>query len=87
MLLEAKQTMKLLLKAKDILFGEIEQLEDNKNRWDALRKLREDNSALLAGWEIELENINHAIGNDPDKLRERLKGFAVEKKLVDSLGV
>ena len=33
MLLEAKQTMKLLLKAKDILIGEIDPREDNKNRW------------------------------------------------------
>ena len=49
-----------------------------------MRKLPEDNSASLAGWETELENVNHAIGKDPDKLRERLKSFALEKKLVDS---
>lgn len=79
--LRANQALKLLLRAKDILFDHRDPPQDQEVRWQAMRKYPEDNSA--PDWSIELEQVDKAYWDDPDGLSDRLRAFAEERGLVD----
>ena len=80
--LKAHQALKLVLRAKDILFGDTDPPQDQEERWQAMKKYPEDHSAPVPDWSIELEHVDKAYWKDPDHLSDRLRAFAEERGLV-----
>ena len=80
---DAKESMELLLRAKHILFGEMDPPEDNNDRWDAMKQYSGKDDEEEADWSIEIENINRQYWKTQDRLLEKLQLFAIEKHLID----
>jgi hypothetical protein len=78
--LKTQQALKLLLRAKDILFDQHEPPRDREARWKALKQYPKGDSA--PDWAIELEQVDKAYWKDPDHLSDRLRAFAEERGLV-----
>ena len=80
--LKALQVLKLLLRAKDILFDHHDPPQDQKARWQAMRQYSEGDFAPRPDWDVELEEVDKAYWQDPDRLGDKLRAFAEERGLV-----
>ena len=80
--LRARESLALLLKAKKILFVNIDPPEDDIIRWELMPKWPEDDSVAPPQWSLELEAIDDAYCKGPDRLSEKLKAFAAENDLI-----
>ena len=78
--LRAHQALKLLMRAKDILFDHRDPPQGRQARWQAMRQYPEDDST--PGWSGELEEFDKAYCDDPDGLSDRLRAFAEKRGLV-----
>lgn len=58
--LRAQEALKLLLRARDILFDGREPPQDQEARWQAMRQYPSDDSGPRADWDIELEKVDKA---------------------------
>lgn len=80
--LRAHEALKLLLRAKEILFAGREPPQDRGERWRAMRQYAEEDSAPRPDWDVELEQVDNAYFEDPDRLEDKLRAFAEERGLV-----
>jgi hypothetical protein len=80
--LKAHQALKLLLRAKEILFDHRDPPQDQEERWKAMRQYPEDDSAQRPEWDVELEEVDREYWKDPDHLGDKLRAFAEERGLV-----
>jgi hypothetical protein len=80
--LKATESLKLLLRAKEILFPDGEPPKDREERWEAMRKFRVKDGTTRPDWDVELDTIDKAYYKDPDKLDDKLRAFAEERGLV-----
>jgi hypothetical protein len=77
---KAHQALRLLMRAKDILFDHRDPPHDLAARRQAMRRYPEDDST--PDWACELEQVDKAYCEDPDRLSERMRAFAEERGLV-----
>jgi hypothetical protein len=77
---KAHQALKLLMRAQDILFDHRDPPQDLGARRQAMRRYPEDDST--PHWADELEQVDKAYCEDPDRLSERMRAFAEERGLV-----
>ena len=80
--LRAHEALKLMLRAKDILFQNTEPPNDRQERCQAMRQYPEDDSAPRPDWDVELEEIDKLYWKDPDHLGDKVRAFAEERGLV-----
>jgi hypothetical protein len=80
--LRAREALRLVLRAKSILFGDIELPTDQAERWQAMPQYPDEGSAPRPGWDVELEDVDKEYWEDPDQLGDKLRAFAEERGLV-----
>jgi len=74
--LEAAQALSLLVRAKELFFGVREVPQDRQDRNDLLPDLESYDSTTL-------DQLEKAFWSDPDKLSDRLAGFAHQNRLYE----
>jgi hypothetical protein len=79
--LGAHETLRILLKGKVLLFGEIEPPTDRGERWHLMRQYGENNTDL-PDWASDLEQVDKAFWQDPDRLGNLLDAFAEKRGLL-----
>ncbi len=77
---KAHQALKLLMRAKDLLFDHRDPPQDLAARRQAMRQYPEEDAT--PDWACELEQVDKAYCEDPDRLGERMRAFAEEQGLV-----
>ena len=80
--LRAQGALRLVLRAKSILFGDTEPPHDRAERRQAMPQYPEEPCAPRPGWDVELEEVDKAYWMDDDHLGDRLRAFAEERGLV-----
>jgi hypothetical protein len=80
--LNAPESLKLLLRAKEILFPHGEPPKGREERWEAMRKYSREDGTTRPEWGVELDELDKAWYDDPDDLNEKLRAFAEERGLV-----
>ena len=80
--LKAPASLKLLLRAKEILFPDGEPPRDQEERWRAMRQYPEKVGAARPEWSVEVDELDKAWYEDPDQLGDKLRAFAEGHGLV-----
>jgi hypothetical protein len=80
--LGATGTLKILLEAKAILFGETEPPEDHTARWNAMKQYPMERFGKLSAWMKKLDSLDDAYYANPDNLTEKVDTFAEERGLL-----
>ena len=79
--LKAYDSLKLLMRAKDILFGSQDPPQDELARYEAMPQFPDDDST--PDWAIQLGEVDKAYIDESQRLLDRLEGFAEERGLLD----
>ena len=80
--LGATKALWLLRRAAKILFGSIRPPKNRLQRWETMKHYPENDSTPLPEWCIELEEIDKAYWEDPDKINELLNKFSETTGLI-----
>lgn len=80
--LRTHETLKLLMQAKGILFGNVDPPRDQAERWRAMPEYPDGSSAPRPRWDVELDEVDEHYCKDPDHLGDKLRAFAEKRGLV-----
>jgi len=80
--LGATTSSSLAIRAKEILFGDVEPADDMGERNAAMKELPIDENAPQPAWDAELDEIDEEFYEDKDNLYELVVDYAVKKGLI-----
>jgi hypothetical protein len=79
----ATQTLDLLRRAKNVLFGDNSVPTDANARWDAMKQYPVDMDENVPEWCTQLEEIDNLLWDDPDGLNDLLCQFAESNGMIE----
>jgi hypothetical protein len=80
--LKAFNSLSLLKRAAEVLFGEAEPPKDRVQRWETMKQFPEDDNDPPPTWEIEIIEINRLFYGNPDNLIELLTNYAETTRII-----
>ncbi len=81
-ILKAFNSLSLLNRAAEVLFGKLEPPKDIVQRWTTMKQFPDDDNEPRPDWDIELDEIDRLYYEDPDNLNKLLTHYAEMTGLI-----